>query len=239
MKISNSHKFIFLSNPKCGSSSLRRTLYPYSQIDAHSLYKNAPSGNKEIIKQNFINILHISAKELKHSINQSNLPDIWDEYYTFSTVRNPWRKMVSWYFFLQPDKNMLTILDARNAYDIDSAYTPHFNDFVDHLANNARETLLPSYDFFFKDWDTGAELMDDVFKLEDLDATLPPRLEEKTGLKLETPLPNYMPDFKLEAQSKHVKFKGDPYDLYNESSKQFVSEFYKSDIEKFDYSFGE
>ena len=38
---------------------------------------------------------------------------------------------------------------------------------------------------------------------------------------------------------KYFKFKGNPYDLYNEETEALVAEVYKSDIENFGYVFGE
>ena len=79
----------------------------------------------------------MSSHELKEVVDQSENIGKWEDYYKFATVRNPFKKMVSWYFMMQPDKNFNTVLDQPN-WDVDSAYAHHFNDFMDHFYNDPK-----------------------------------------------------------------------------------------------------
>jgi hypothetical protein len=253
MIASRSHKFIFLSNPKCASSTIRGLLHNRCEVTAKKILDRArkeadltdPANPAGSLVRNAVNLLHITAHQLKGSFYRSKIKGggehslNWEDYYSFGTVRNPFKKMVSWYFFLQPDKNFKTILDinTKDGYDVDTAYHHHFNDFVNYLTENEYKSL-PNHDYFFTDWDSGELLVNDIFKVEDINEIFPKKFKEATGIELKTPLPNVMPDFQVAEQSRYVKFKGNPYELYNDDSRQYVEERFASDIDKFDYSFG-
>jgi|LULG01.1.fsa_nt_gb hypothetical protein len=241
MLISLSEKFIFLSNPKCASSTIRVLLGKYAQISNYSLIKGAEGKSKEYLNKHRLNVLHLTAHELRDAFKNLNSLHIWDNVYKFSTIRNPFHRLVSWYFFLEPDKNFKTIIDEEvGDYDENSRYHHHFNDFIDYFANqNNGDRLPPNYETSFTNWETGELLLDDIFKLEDIDTLLPSKLKENTGIDLPSPLPNVMPDFKAPTRSRHVKFKGNPYDLYNDESRKIAEEIYATDIEKFNYQFGQ
>tara|TARA_Y100000310_G_scaffold328074_1_gene395554 strand:+ start:398 stop:1111 length:714 start_codon:yes stop_codon:yes gene_type:complete len=237
MLVSFKNKFIFLSNPKCGSSTLRVVLDPYKDLNA----RGAMGDNEDFKKQGTL-VLHIPAYELKQSFDQSEHVGKWEDYYKFTTVRNPFKRMVSWYFFLQPDKNFDTILDRNDegTWDRHSAYAHHFNDFMDNFYNDPKRGLLPNYNWFCTDWETGEDLLDDTFKLEEIDSVFGPRFKEKTGIETPSPMPNILPDLRTEEErSSHIKFKGNPYDLYNENSIKMIEEAYELDLEKFNYKFGD
>ena len=148
MLISFKNKFIFLSNAKCGSSTMRVVLDPYVNVNARRIM-----GEDEEFKKQGTLVLHMSAHELKESLDQAENVSKWEDYHKFTTVRNPFKRMVSWYFFLQPDKDFNTILDRNEegSWDPHSAYTHHFNDFMDHFHNDPKRGLLPNYKWFCTD----------------------------------------------------------------------------------------
>jgi hypothetical protein len=204
----------------------------------------ADEDSKKLLRPNAVNLLHISAHEMKPVIenitdNPTGHVHKWEDYYKFSTVRNPWKKMASYYFFLEPDKNFKIKFDPDEERDFDSIYHHHFNDFLKWLMDKGLG--LPHYEFFCCDWDTKELLLDDVFKLEDIDNTFVPKFKEKTGIEFPTDvaIPDLLPDWKPEKSSAYTKYKGNYYDLYNEESINIVEEVYKSDIENFDYKFGD
>ena len=242
MLISLSKKFIFLSNPKCASSTIRVLLEKYAQITNLSLINNAEDkDNKEYLNKHRVILLHLTAHELKASFENLNSLHIWDDVYKFSTIRNPFHRVVSWYFFIEPDKNFRSIIDeGMDQYDQDSKFHHHFNEFLDHFANEGNaEKLPPNYEAQFTNWETGEDLLDDIFKLEEIDTDFPEKLKEHTDIELPSPLPNIMPDFRRPTRSKHIKFKGNPYDLFNDNSQKIVEEIYSTDLEKFNYQFGQ
>ena len=241
MLISRRYKFILLSNPKSGSTTLREVLALAADVAPETIYKDAEEeADVDFFKKS--GLTFYPAYLFKKSIE--NIQDeestlTWDDYYSFTTVRNPFVKMVSWYYALRPDKNFNTVLDL-NSIDTDSVFHHHFNDFINHLATPEGERLkLPDYNYFCTDWDTGEDIVDDVFKLEEIDNSFQDKFKERIGLNVIKPLPKLNADFLPANKSDIDNYKGDPYDLYNENSKQLVSEWYAADIEKFNYEFGQ
>jgi len=90
MRISHKHKFIFLSKPKCASESIREKLNKFSDIKSEGKY---PYHH------------HTTAFELRMHFNAMGWN--WDEYFSFTTIRNPWDMIVSLYHYGKPDKNGL------------------------------------------------------------------------------------------------------------------------------------
>ena len=86
MRISHRYKFIFISKPRCASTTLRTLLDPYSDIfsDSKPPYHH-----------------HATALELKLHFDEMKWN--WSDYFIFTTVRNPWEMMGSYYKFFRPD----------------------------------------------------------------------------------------------------------------------------------------
>jgi len=245
MLISKRYKFVFLSNPKCGSSTFRSVLARPSDIAAESIIKSTEDAEQvDFMKKS--GLMHWPAMVWKDSFDKALESDPeatmgWGDYYTFTTIRNPYKKLVSWYFFLQPDKNWNTMLGASyNPHDTSSLFHHHFNDFMEYIFTPEGYHLrLPTYEYFCTDWKTGEQIVDDIFKIEEINETFQDKFKEKTGLTVANPLPRLNPDYKSAAQSEFDNFKGNHYDLYNESSKQLAKDWYSTDIEKFNYQFGQ
>jgi hypothetical protein len=87
MRTSHKHKFVFIAPPKTASSSVRKSLNPFSDIRScgdvsSSLY------------------YHVKPEKLKKYFEDKNWN--WDEYYKFAFVRNPWSRLVSqWQYRLR------------------------------------------------------------------------------------------------------------------------------------------
>lgn len=90
MRISHKHKFIFLSKPKCASEAIREKLDIFSDIASTDSY---PYHH------------HTTAFELKMHFQTMGWE--WKNYFTFTTVRNPWDMIVSLYHYGKPDLNGL------------------------------------------------------------------------------------------------------------------------------------
>jgi len=238
MLISRQYKFILLSNPRCGSSTLREVLSLAGDLAYETIIND--SEQKDILQKGAL--MWLPAYAIKSSIERMQDEEStrsWDDYYTFSTVRNPYHKIASWYYFLKPDKNFKTSLFMdSDSHDAGSLFHHHFNDFVDYLGTPDGERLkLPDYNYFCTDWNTEEDILNDVFKLEEIDETFQDKFKESVGFDVVRPLPKLNVDYKAGDESDFQFYKGDYCDLYNESSKALVAEWYASDIEKFNYTF--
>lgn len=84
--ISNSHRFIFIHIPKTAGSSIAHALQTYSHVPVTF----TENGNAEL------DFKHITAREI-----HGHIGELWDEFFSFAVVRNPWERVVSNFFYLQ------------------------------------------------------------------------------------------------------------------------------------------
>lgn len=85
MIISHSHKFIFIHIHRTGGTTIA------------NLIQNQIRANAKIITQHG-----------HYRTSESEVLEAYPNYYTFSFVRNPWERMLSWYFLLNPQKTELS-----------------------------------------------------------------------------------------------------------------------------------
>ena len=149
MRISNKYKFIFLSNPKTGSESLRKMLDPYTDI-----YSN--------------NINH--HYNIEKTISLLNTKDLdYKNYFIFGFIRNPWERAVSYYVYSKPDDKCRGYWE--NNYNEDKQYIYNFNDWVKyHIDNNRPFYGLPSIKDFF--YINNNICVDKIYKIEDIKDTI-------------------------------------------------------------------
>lgn len=213
MRISHKNKFIFFSNPKTGSESLREMLTPYSDILDISY--------RETTKDNPF-YSHISPKEVKSIFNERGYN--YDEYYKIVCIRNPFNRLVSLYemiFRKWPIK-------------------PPFYLWLKSTKTNGKGGGGKNYDrwrmygtYSLKNYISDAQgnlLVDKIICLEDFDKEIPQLFK-----KLNIELPEDFKVVKKNVRSRKKKVA----DYYSEKSKALVFERYQWEIEKFNYKFPE
>jgi len=84
MILSHTHKFIFLCNGKTGTSSVEAVLQPYHEGEEF-----------EVGVEGLYTAKHVPPATLRSQLG----PEIWEDYFTFTFVRNPWDWFVSQYFW--------------------------------------------------------------------------------------------------------------------------------------------
>jgi len=94
MRISIRRRFVFLSNPRCGSQSVRAMLDPYADI---------LSTHEKPFHH------HANARQIKRALRRLDFD--WTDFYTFTTIRNPWKRAVS--FWNYGEKNPASIWRRR------------------------------------------------------------------------------------------------------------------------------
>jgi len=118
MIISHKYKFIFLKTNKTAGTSIeialskicgpRDIITPISPEDEKTRNKLNYSGPQNylspIIKRpRFYN--HISARKVKDLIDKEK----WDSYYKFCFERNPWDRVISFYYWINKSESPITI----------------------------------------------------------------------------------------------------------------------------------
>jgi len=208
MLVSHKHKFVFISIPKTGSTSLRNTLSEYGDV-----FSNSDADSAEYV--------HIKAQELKkHFIkNKWN----WDEYFKFAFVRNPWDSIVSQYFY------------KINFINKEKLNIPYNKKFMFHCkslkknCNNFNSAVKFNLLTFTNqiDWivdDQGKCLINFIGRFENLEQDFK-TICKRIGL----------PEKRLHlANTTAHEYYGE---LYDKESMEIVKEKFKKDIEIFDYEF--
>lgn len=190
--ISHENKFIFIHISKTAGKSILKALSLPSAAD----HRNATQQFKEYG------------------------PEIWDQYFKFCFVRNPWDRLVSGYFYRVGGGS-----GERDDLERAKIYPPTFQEFCSNLE---RFMLLPNEGMFVPqvDWITnqgGGLMVDFVGKFEQLDKDFS-FICNKIG---------------VESRLQHInKSRHKPYwSYYDNRSVELVREAYKKDIEHFDYQF--
>ncbi len=93
MIINTEYKIIYLSNCKCASTTIRKHFW---NITDKELVDN--------IQKEANNNPHITYKNLSKCLLTEHNIDI-STFFLFSTIRNPWERIVSLYNYAKPDKN--------------------------------------------------------------------------------------------------------------------------------------
>lgn len=124
MILSHKYKFVFIHLGKTGGTAIANTLCPLVGIDfGLTMY------NPEIYPGK--NCKHISARELKQVLGEK----IWQEYFTFCFVRNPYDMLLSaWSMHKQVDGSLSWVNQDWRRYDT-------FRDFLQGLL--IKETKFP------------------------------------------------------------------------------------------------
>lgn len=127
MRISISKRFVFLSNPRCGSESIRRLLTPYSDILST---KEKPFHH------------HSNAVTVRNALRRLGFD--WEEFTRFTTFRNPWARAVS--FWSYAEKNPASVWHRRLAeaadFDAFCALIPPGSS-IDRFAGHAGQLIVP------------------------------------------------------------------------------------------------
>lgn len=92
MRISTKYKIVVLSNPKCGSTTFCKMFDQYSDFTWETRNKC-----KNILNTNYDALVHAPAKNIKKIMSKKGLK--WDDYKSFITIRNPWDRVVSLYYY--------------------------------------------------------------------------------------------------------------------------------------------
>ena len=114
---SESLKIIYLENPKCGSTSIRNFL-------KYRFDKNIKILQDIVENKTKYDTYHSNINQTKGICCNLNIE--FDNYFSFTTIRNPWSKLVSLYHYDRPDKNG-TPFYQHNKYDLTSAFNLNFN----------------------------------------------------------------------------------------------------------------
>tara|TARA_R100000458_G_C8199285_1_gene190325 strand:- start:46 stop:657 length:612 start_codon:yes stop_codon:yes gene_type:complete len=198
MKVNKQQELLFIHIPKCGGQMIRHTLNMTSWVDGHA---NARRARDEV-------------------------PNMWNNYLKFTSIRNPWEAEVSSFFY----KLGTSIQAARGGVEhIDTALFG----FKNHIKHNGICTypLLEDSKFpksmmrFITDEDNNI-IVDEVLRLESIDEDLQ-RMCEKHNLKKTN-------EVEIRNETNHLHYS---HYYTDQEMIDYVYEKNQDYIEKFGYSF--
>ena len=214
MRISHRFRFVFLSNPKCGSTTIRKILDKFTDL-GDSPDKPPPYHP------------HTKAQEIQELFQEEG----WDlsKYWVFTTIRNPWSRMVSYYHYGRWDLNFRPFWDKL--HDEESALKISFRDWIINWA----EWQAPNWMFdrqplekFCCD-EKGNLLVNQIIPIEKIDQELPLLLD-----RLGIPLTKSKND---SIQHVNMTQYNPRQEYYDEETKSIVAEIFREDIRFGAYTF--
>jgi hypothetical protein len=140
----------------------------------------------------------------------TNIKNYWNEYKSFSIVRNPWDRVVSDFFYCKKENYVPVELTFRNE--------------VLYNKDNFERWKQPCYNWLTLN---GEVAVQNILRFENLQSDF-----EKMCKQLELPDGINLPHLN---KTKHKHYT----EYYDEETKQIVAEKYAKDIEYFGYEFGE
>ena len=206
MRYSVKNKFVLICIPKSGTTSLRAMLTPHSDIGWD--YFNQSDREWE---------RHVTASQLRPIFESKGLD--WSAFWVFTSLRNPWAALVSWFNYFRPDENFREFW----AEDYFPANPASFESFVRHrIESNNRYDNVTN---FILD-KNGKRLVNQVILLEHFAEAIP-ELCQRLGLPFNgTPRENVREGFRRPYQ-----------DWYSEDLRNAVAKHYAENVELGGYTF--
>jgi hypothetical protein len=211
LELSYTHRFIFIHVYRAGGQSVSAALSPYSTVPRRTLLARVPLARRLAKRQLYslrgYNHGHIKARELKAALP----PEIFETFFKFTFVRNPWDWHVSIYHYIRQRT------DHPHHEFYKSLHT--FDTYLDWQINTEGVELQSEFVLS----ESGDMLVDFVGRYE----TLAEDFEavcDRIGIESALPHVN---------RSRHADFR----DYYTPETRELVEEVYRADIELFGYRF--
>lgn len=217
MLISYSHQFIFFHITKTAGSSIKESLKSYAQELQKFKINRPPKMLGEKINPLYemweSSIWHAKARDA-----QKELPaEVYNNFYKFAFVRNPWDWQVSYYHFILKEETHIKhqLVKSMDGFEQYLEWVINTkNPFPKGSTKLQKDIITDS---------TGKLIVDFVGRYETLDADFSTICQV---LNLQATLP-YL------NQSKHQDYKS----YYNEKTRKLVEEHFQEDIALFGYTF--
>ena len=203
MIISHSHKFVFFAVPKTATHAIRQALR--QQLTEGDWEQQTLFGQQFLPMPELAALGHghISAQQLKPHL----APDVWETYFKFAFVRNPFDRFVSTCFFLN-----------RGTPNFENSALSFMKAALGRPRFRGRVLVKPQADLLTDD--LGGIAMDFVGRYETLQASFD-EICERIGI----------PSSNLPRKNVSEHRSYDQY--YDEALKQQVADFYRDDLRLF------
>jgi hypothetical protein len=217
MLISYSHRFLFIHVGKTGGMSMREVLKQYSQEPEKFRIRRPARMNGERPNPLYTVwetlLLHAKARDVQQEIP----PEIYNDFFKFAFVRNPWDLMVSMYHFILRDPAVPRHGQVKAAGSFDG-----FVDWVGATSDPFPKGITRLQSEMLTDGQ-GNLLVDFIGHYEQLDEDFA-HVATRVGIADRLPHLN---------RSQHKDYRT----YYSDRSRDLVGEYFKTDIDLFGYTF--
>jgi len=222
--ISYKHKFVFVHIPKTAGTSISRRLFREEHFSLYKAVKKVKFISNYLFTCQLYALLftpdlhkHAKAREIRSVVGEK----VWNDFYTFAFVRNPWDLMVSSYKWWLQKANIWPHLkeDIDNIKKMDG-----FNSFI--RSDYGRKMLNEQYGNIY-DWisdEKGQIMLDYVGRFENLEEDFY-SISEEIGLPVK------------ELPRVNVTNRDHYREYYDDYTKSIVEERFHKTIKLFDYHF--
>lgn len=220
MPISYQYQCVFVHIPKNAGTSISQALdlrFNHCQIRKRFGIKSKKTWKKYHLAQIYKNkvLQHLT---LPNMIKINYLPfSIFQNFYKFAFVRNPWDRFISEFFYLKKDKNFSEYLKIFNEtsiqYILKNQDYDHVRQQVDYIQSykNIKMDFIGRFENLQEDWN---KICDNI----------------KFGNSLKYLLGQIKIDY-------HTNRKKDYKNYYNSRTKKLIEKTYQQDIDTFHYTF--
>ena len=206
MPISHRYKAIFVHIPKTAGGSMEHVLGVHgddnkggNRLNSEILYGFETNPNRAL--------QHLTAKEIREKVG----PSVYQQYYKFAFVRNPFERFVSEFFWYKAQTRRQALT---------------FDGFLKEALERGDDVHLKSQYEFISD-ENGRVMVDFIGRFEHLKRDFK---KVRAALGIQEKLPHL-------SKAKPIGFVHYS-DFYNEETKQIIYNRFRIDFEKFGYQFG-
>lgn len=217
MLVSYSHNFIFFHVTKAAGTSVKNALQQYAQ-EVEKFKINRPpkmvDGKLNPLYEMWESFLwHAKAKEVKKEMTE----DVYNKFYKFAFVRNPWDWQVSYYHFIlkEPTHIRYELVSSMSGFEEYLEWVIATKNPFPKGATKLQKEIITDYD--------GKLIVDYIGRYETLAQDFD-RVCQVLNLNVSLPHLN---------SSSHRDYRI----YYNDKTKKLVEEYFREDIELFGYTF--
>ncbi len=195
-----------MHNYKVAGSSIKQAFRPYA---ASPIEREMNWFGRQLARIGLRDIPdypdHLTALEISECF-----PGVWDDYFTFGFVRNPWSWQVSLYSFMLQNENHWFHEETKA-----------MNGFEEYIEWRVREGRVLQTSFFCDE--DGKFIVDYIGRLENIRSHFR-RVCDHLGVDAELPHKN---------ESSHADYR----QYYNSRTRELIAEHFSEDIDRFGYTF--
>lgn len=214
--ISYKYQCIFVHIPKAGGTSVEDVIWPsnHDRTEAN-LWKGLVGEYSN--KYQTGGLQHLLASQIRQEVSE----DIFNQFFKFTVVRNPWDKAVSQFSYMKTRPDLRQLIGMKE--------NTEFKTYLALIQETKHIQWEEQYKFFLDE--NGEEIVDFVGRLENFNRDLLKILEK---INRKSPLVarkiENIPHSKKSIRS-HYK------DYYDDESKEIVHQLYARDIDILGYTF--